>query len=118
MMLKLESFNMYTDGGWVIFKCDSRLSAAHLRLKVPNRYSHGWRGIRFQNGALASAPRTFVLKVRNGYTDGGRLLLQMGLWIETPSKLMLRPCERPTAARVEGGSFSKMGLPLENHWTS
>ena len=35
-------------------------------------------GGRFQNGALALAPRTFVLKVCNSYTDGGRPFSKWG----------------------------------------
>ena len=40
---------------------------------------HGSRAARFQNWALALAPRTFVLKVSNSYMDGGRFLFKMRL---------------------------------------
>ena len=36
-------------------------------------------GARFQNGGLALAPRTFVLKVCNSYKDGGRFVFKMGV---------------------------------------
>ena len=50
----------------------------HIRLKSLQQLQ-GWRAARFQNGALALAPRTFVLKVCNSYKDGGRFLFKMGL---------------------------------------
>ena len=43
-------------------KWGSRLGAADIRLKSL-RQLHGWRAAGLQNGALALAPRTFVLKV-------------------------------------------------------
>ena len=56
-------------------KFGSRLSAAHIRLKHLQQVQ-GWRAVPFQNWALASAPRTFVFKVCNGYRDGGRFLFK------------------------------------------
>ena len=52
-------------------KWGSRLGAADIRLKTLQQL-HGWRADRFRNGALALAPRTFVLKLCNSYTGGGR----------------------------------------------
>ena len=103
--------NSYTDGGRVVFKMGlspwrrahssyksatvtrmeggpfsklvSRFSAAHIRLKSFQQLQ-GWRAGRFPNWVLAKAPRTFVLKVPNGYRDGGRLLFKMRL---SPSRL-------------------------------
>eukprot|EP00959_Pyramimonas_sp_CCMP1952_P452520 9466723-Pyramimonas_sp.AAC.1 len=48
------------EGGW-FSTCGSRLSAAHIRFKNGQEL-HGLRASRFQNAALALAPRTFVLK--------------------------------------------------------
>ena len=59
-------------------KLGSRLGAAHIRLKILHKLQ-GWRAGRFQNWALALAPRTFVLKVSNSYRDGGRPVFKIGL---------------------------------------
>ena len=59
-------------------KWGSRLGATHIRL-TSLQHLHGWRAARFQNWALALAPRTFVLKVSNSYKDGGRFVFKMGL---------------------------------------
>ena len=98
--------NSYTDGGQVVFKMGlplwrrahssselatvtrmeggsfskwgSRLGAADIRLKSLQQL-HGWRAVPFQNGVPALAPRTFVFKVCNSYTGGGRAVFKMGL---------------------------------------
>eukprot|EP00959_Pyramimonas_sp_CCMP1952_P000346 6716-Pyramimonas_sp.AAC.1 len=59
-------------------KRGSRLSAAHTRPN-PIQGLHGWRAGRFQNVALASAPRAIVPNMCKSFVDGGRLLFKM--WI-------------------------------------
>ena len=74
----LKVCSSYTDGGLPIFKMGlSPGRRAHSSYK----FATGTRmeGGRFQNGALALAPRTFVLKVCNSYTDGGRVVFKIGL---------------------------------------
>ena len=65
------------EGRW-FSKWSSRLGAADILIKSLQQL-HGWRADQFQNGALALAPRTFVLEVCNSYTDGGRAVFKMGL---------------------------------------
>ena len=79
------------EGGW-FSKWGSRLGAADIRLKIFQKL-HGFTAARFQNKALALAPRTFVLKLCNNYTDGGRLVFKMGL---SPSAFLInvRPMGR------------------------
>ena len=105
MTLKLEICNSYRDGGRAVFKMElspwrrahpsdmsatvtrmeggpfskwgSRFGAADIRL-INFQQLQGWRAGGFQNGALALAPRTFVLKVCNSYTDGGRVAFKLG----------------------------------------
>ena len=56
----------------------TRWAAQYVRnLVVFLQQLHEWRAGRFENVDLASAPRTCVLEVRNSYTDGGRLVLNM-----------------------------------------
>eukprot|EP00959_Pyramimonas_sp_CCMP1952_P088280 1846909-Pyramimonas_sp.AAC.1 len=55
-------------------KCCSRFSTARIRLIVRQQLQ-GWRAGRFQNGALAVAPRTFVSKVCSSLEDGAQLVL-------------------------------------------
>ena len=73
----LQICNRYTDGGRSFSKWGSRFGAAHIRLKSSHQL-HGWGAGRFQNGALALAPQTFVLTVCNSYTDGGRPFSKWG----------------------------------------
>eukprot|EP00959_Pyramimonas_sp_CCMP1952_P377849 7914951-Pyramimonas_sp.AAC.1 len=57
-------------------KCRSRLSAAHMRVKILPQL-HGWRPRVVQSAALASAPRTFVLEVCNSSKEGGLALFKV-----------------------------------------
>eukprot|EP00959_Pyramimonas_sp_CCMP1952_P368997 7728879-Pyramimonas_sp.AAC.1 len=56
--------------------CDSRKMWLSLPRRAHSAYMlqepHEWRAGRFQNVALAIAPREFVLKVRKNITDRGR----------------------------------------------
>eukprot|EP00959_Pyramimonas_sp_CCMP1952_P306132 6406692-Pyramimonas_sp.AAC.1 len=52
-------------------KWGSRPGAADIRLKSLQQL-HGWRARGFQDGALASGPRTLDFKLSNSYTDGGQ----------------------------------------------
>eukprot|EP00959_Pyramimonas_sp_CCMP1952_P180105 3766401-Pyramimonas_sp.AAC.1 len=49
-------------------KCDSRLNAAHTRLKHVREH-HGLRAAPFQHMVFALAPRTLVLDMCYGVTD-------------------------------------------------
>ena len=71
-------------------KWGSRLGAADIRLKSLQPL-HALTAARFQNKALALAPRTFVLKLCNNCTDGGQLVFKMGL---SPSAFLINV--RPT----------------------
>ena len=74
----LKACNSYTDGGRVVFKMGLspwRRGHSSSKFATVTRMEGGW----FSNGALALAPRTFVLKVCNSYTDGGRVVFKMGL---------------------------------------
>ena len=70
----------------------------------------GWRAGRFQNWALALAPRTFVLKVCNSYKDGGRFLFKMGLSPETSLQFMTLKLEISNSYKDGGRAVLKMGL--------
>ena len=64
--------------GMCYSKCGSRFSAAHIRVNNLQQF-HGWRADVTRNVVLALAPRTFVLKVCNSFTDRGGALLKMWL---------------------------------------
>ena len=85
-------------------KLGSRFSAAHIRFKKLQQFQ-GWRAVRFQNWALALAPRTFVLKVSNSYKDGGRAVLKMGLSPETSLQFMTPKIEICNSF-TDGGQFA------------
>ena len=87
-------------------KWGSRLGAAHIRLK-PLQHLHGCSF--FADGVLSLAPRTFVVKACNGYTDGGRFLFKMGL---SPWRRGHSSEQFATVTRMEGGSLSKWGSRL------
>eukprot|EP00959_Pyramimonas_sp_CCMP1952_P368214 7713023-Pyramimonas_sp.AAC.1 len=55
------------EGGW-FSKCGPRLGAAHIRFNTLQEL-HGLEAGRFQNVALALAPRTFVLNICKSFTD-------------------------------------------------
>ena len=57
--------------GGPLSKWGSRLGAADIRRKSLQQLD-GWRAGRFQNGALALAPRACVLEVFNSYRQGWR----------------------------------------------
>ena len=58
-------------------KCGSRLSAAHIRLKNLQQLQ-GSRAVPFQNGALALAPHTFVIKLALVSTIEGGWFSKLG----------------------------------------
>ena len=87
--------------GGTFSKLGSRLGAAHIRLKSFQQLQ-GWRAGRLPNWVFAKAPRTFVLKVSNGYRDGGRLLF----------KVRLSPSRLKRFRQLQGGWFSKLGSLL------
>eukprot|EP00959_Pyramimonas_sp_CCMP1952_P133636 2794365-Pyramimonas_sp.AAC.2 len=74
--LKLETATRIK-GGW-FSKWGSRLGAANTRLENLQQL-HGWKAAGFQNGALALAPRTFVLNTCSNFTRGGHFLFNVGL---------------------------------------
>ena len=92
------------EGRW-FSKSGSRFGAADIRLKSLQQF-HGWRAGHFQNRALALPLRTFVLKVCNSYTDGGRVVFKMGL---SPWRRGHSSSKFAIAKGMEGGSFSKLG---------
>ena len=100
------------EGGCCFSKWGFRFGAAHVRLQSL-RQLHGSRAIPFQNWALAEAPRTFVLKVCNIYTDRGRFLFKMGLSPRRRASSYLTSCNNYT----DGGRLLfKTGLSLETSW--
>ena len=64
-------------------KLGSRLSAAHIRFENVQQFQ-GWRAARFQNVALALAPRTLVLNNCSNFKDGWRLVFNMGAFALAP----------------------------------
>ena len=97
----LKVCNSYTDGGRPFSKWGSRLGAAHIRVKILQQL-HGWRAAPFQNGVPALVPRTFVFKVCNSYTDGGRAVFKMGLSLWRRGHSFEKFA---TDTRIEGGWF-------------
>ena len=79
-----------------------------LKLKILQQL-HGSRAGRFQNEALALAPRTSVLNVCNSYSDGGRLVFKMGL---SPWRRAHSFEQFAIVTRMEWGSFSTFGFRL------
>ena len=73
--LFIKTTDSRMEGGF-FSKCSSRLSAVRIRLEHVQQFQ-GWRAVHSQIVALAIAPRTFVLKTRNSFKDGGRLLFKM-----------------------------------------
>ena len=69
--------------------------AADIRLKSLQQL-HGWTAVALQNGVPALAPRTFVFKVCNGYTDGGRVVFKMGFSQCQAHGAPVRPMGRPS----------------------
>ena len=85
-------------------KCGSRLSAAHIRL-IHFQQLQGCRAARFENVALALAPRTFGVKACNSYMGGERFLFKTGLSLEIPSPFMILELENCNSF-TGGGQFA------------
>ena len=97
------------EGFCLLKKWGSRFSAAHIRFENVQQFQ-GWRAVRFQIVALAFTPRTLVLNICDGYTDGGRVVLNMGPSLETSSDFEAKSSKLCNSYADGGQPAFKMGL--------